>query len=240
MLTTYFSRVAPGTAAFVLLLIALPRASVALRMAAYIFAFILMRDAMTPVGLWSLSRDGLVSFSSDPFTLVVLGTLSGALVLGSLRVEPGLARLIVWTRGNVALGVIAGFASAFLIAAPVLLRVSSLPSHMHPARVGGTAMMALLYLAMVGNLLEEVLFRGWLQGLLESETSRLRAAAGSAIAFAAGHAFLGITVTDLGLPILAFTLYEGIVTAALRLRWGVVPAAIAHGGGIFLIASHLL
>ena len=100
--------------------------------------------------------------------------------------------------------------------------------------------MALLYLAVVGNLLEEVLFRGWLQGLLENETSRLRAAAGSAIAFAAGHAFLAITVTDLGLPILAFTLYEGIVTAALRLRWGVVPAAIAHGGGIFLIASHLL
>ena len=112
MLTTYFSRVAPGTAAFVLLLIALPRASVALRMAAYIFAFILMRDAMTPVGPWSQpSRDGLVSFSSDPVTLVVLGTLSGPLVLGSQRLEPGLARLIVWTRGNATLGAAAGFAA---------------------------------------------------------------------------------------------------------------------------------
>lgn len=57
--------------------------------------------------------------------------------------------------------------------------------------------------------------------------------------FAACHAFLATTVTDVGWPLLAFTLWEGLICAFLRLRWGVIPAAIAHGLAIFLLSSGL-
>lgn len=46
-------------------------------------------------------------------------------------------------------------------------------------------------------------------------------------------------MTDVGWPLLAFTLWEGLICAFLRLRWGVIPAAIAHGLAIFLLSSGL-
>jgi membrane protease YdiL (CAAX protease family) len=240
MLPSYFLRIAPGVTVFAVLFAALPKKNVSLRIACLILVFLLFRDAMTPAGLWRLGRDGSLSFHDDPFALVVLGSLSLGLVVLVQRTEPGLAELMVWWRGDRGPGVVAGIAGACAIAAPVLLYTHHTLKDSYPAPMSGSSLLGFLYLALAGNLLEEALFRGWLQGLLERETSRPRAIAGSALAFAAGHAFLATTVTDLGIPLLAFTLYEGTVAAGLRSRWGVVSSTLAHGGAIFLLASHLL
>lgn len=96
---------------------------------------------------------------------------------------------------------------------------------------------AIAVLAFAGNLLEEVLFRGALQGHLEPVTSPVRAAVLSGLLFAGGHVFLASTVTDLWWPVLAFTAYEGLVCAFLRRRRGVIAATFADGGAIFLLAS---
>lgn len=61
----------------------------------------------------------------------------------------------------------------------------------------------------------------------------------SGLAFSSGHISLAATVTDAGSPVLVFTAYEGLVAAALRARFGLVAATVAHGGGIFIIASGL-
>ncbi|MFW5418061.1 hypothetical protein J0910_15725 [Nocardiopsis sp. CNT-189] len=47
-------------------------------------------------------------------------------------------------------------------------------------------------------------------------------------------------LTDAGPPLLLFTLYVGLICALLRMRRGVVPAAVAHGPAIFLIGAGLL
>ena len=43
-----------------------------------------------------------------------------------------------------------------------------------------------------------------------------------------------------GWPLLAFTLWEGLICAFLRMRRGVIPAAIAHGLAIFLLSCGLI
>ncbi|MCG5219483.1 hypothetical protein [Streptosporangium sp. KLBMP 9127] len=53
------------------------------------------------------------------------------------------------------------------------------------------------------------------------------------------HVFLASTVTVVGWQLLAFTLYEGLICAFLRLRSGVI-AALAHGIAIFLLAGALI
>ncbi|MFC7109047.1 hypothetical protein ACFQQB_56800 [Nonomuraea rubra] len=68
----------------------------------------------------------------------------------------------------------------------------------------------------------------------------MRAALLSAALFAACHVFLASTVTAAGWPLLLFTLYEGLICAFLRLRSGVIAAALAHGTAIFLLASALI
>lgn len=212
-----------------------------LRIVSLILAFVLIRDAMTPMGFWSFgSADGVpwLRFVNDGTVLVVFGAGSLVFTAGVLRLDSGLRALVVWGRfdvRNVALGAGGGM----LIAAPVLLGLrlwAREPGQSVPAGL----VAAVLFLALAGNLAEEVLFRGLLQGRLEQTAGPRRAALLSALLFAACHVFLATTVTDVGLPLLAFTWYEGMVCALLRMRHGLVPAAFAHGTAIFLIASGVL
>ena len=55
-----------------------------------------------------------------------------------------------------------------------------------------------------------------------------------------GHIFLAVTVTDLGIAVILFTLYEGIICAVVRKNHGVIAATITHGMTIFILASGLL
>ncbi|MNC55080.1 CAAX amino terminal protease self- immunity [compost metagenome] len=81
-----------------------------------------------------------------------------------------------------------------------------------------------------------MLFRGFLQGYLELHVSALRAALISAVAFSALHAFLALSVTQLGWTVLLFTLIEGLACGLIRMRYGVVASTATHGTAILLIA----
>lgn len=81
-----------------------------------------------------------------------------------------------------------------------------------------------------------MLFRGYLQGYLEQHVAPLRAALASGVAFAACHAFLALSVTQLGWPVLLFTLVEGLACALVRMRYGVLAATLTHGTAILLVA----
>ena len=70
--------------------------------------------------------------------------------------------------------------------------------------------------------------------------SGLRAAFATATLFAACHLFLAYTVTSVGWPLIAFTLWEGLICALLRWRIGLVPAILAHATAIFLLTSGLV
>jgi hypothetical protein len=48
------------------------------------------------------------------------------------------------------------------------------------------------------------------------------------------------TVTDLGIPVPVFTLYEGIVCGPVRMKHGVAASALTHGLAIFLISAGLV
>ena len=212
-----------------------------LRIVTLIGAFVLVRDAMTPVGFWTFGAAGGVvpwlRFGNDGTVLVVFGVASLAFVAGVLGLDRELRALVAWGRFDVP-ALALGLGGGVLVAAPVLL-AQRLVAHPAPAVPAGL-LAALLFLALAGNLAEEVLFRGLLQGRLERTAGRGRAAALSALLFAACHVFLATTVTDVGAPLLVFTAYEGTVCALIRARRGVLAAALAHGGAIFLIASGVL
>ena len=94
----------------------------------------------------------------------------------------------------------------------------------------------LMIFTLFGNLLEEVLFRGFLQNYLTSEVGTKRSILLSGLLFAVGHTFLATSVTDLGIWVLIFTLYEGLVCAFLSEKYGLVSATLAHGLAILFLA----
>lgn len=232
----YLLRVLPGTVVVAILLSLLPKTMRELRVMVYIVAFVLYRDVMTPSGYWSFDTSATVRMAEAPSILVAMGCLSLSLVLFIDRVEPALRPLLVWARRGWSKAVLSGIIGACAIALPTLL------FHHLKDPTGGPLVSrglwpAILVLALLGNLLEEVLFRGYLQGLLAEKLPPVRALLATGFFFSVFHSFLASTVTDVGAPILVFTAYEGLVCAGVQARWGLLGSVLAHGGGIFLLAS---
>ncbi|WP_197519858.1 CPBP family intramembrane glutamic endopeptidase [Pseudonocardia sp. HH130630-07] len=130
-----------------------------------------------------------------------------------------------------------GAAAALLV--PMLGLLRGVPLDERGGAVATALLPALVVVAFGGNLLEEVLFRGLVQGHLERTAGLgpVRTVLGSGLFFAAGHVFLATTVTGLGRPVLAFTLAEGLLCAWVRLRHGVLAATVTHATVILVLAS---
>lgn len=198
---------------------------------------------MTPLGLWRIGTwpTFWLRLPDDPVLLLALAAGVGALVVAIVRVESGLRGVLVWQKGPIGPAIGGGLGGAALVAAPVVVLAlsSDVPLIARGGSVPASHLVPLAVFALVGNLYEELLFRGYVQGALERSVGTPRAILLSGLAFSLGHIFLATTVTGAGWPVLAFTAYEGWIAAALRARFGLVAATVAHGGGIFLIASGL-
>lgn len=234
--TIYNGRLLPALILFLSALLWVPRRLGGLRLALYIGLFVVMRDAMTPVGLWSF--DALrIGFFDNPLVLAGLGTVSVLMVVLVVAIERDLRGLLVWRIGSLRSGALAGVGGALLVALPALALTgySPLLIDYSPAFVTG-----LLVLVYGGNLFEELLFRGYLQGWLAQRVSALRAALLSGVLFGVCHSALAVTVTDAGWPVLLFTVGEGVVCGLVRMRYGLWAAALTHGTVILLLAMPML
>ena len=129
-----------------------------------------------------------------------------------------------------------GAGAAIAVALPFMIPYFSVPLEDRGGSVHFGLWIVLLVFALCGNLLEEVLFRGMFQEYMHKYVKPLHAIVLSGLLFAVGHTFLAITVTDLGLLVLVFTLVEGLMCAFINYRYGLLPATVTHGLAIFLLA----
>lgn len=238
ILLHYIVRVTPGTLAFAAFLYLIPERLKILRLFAFILLFIFLRDTMTPEGLWHITNSLEIRFVHSVSTLLFLGFASLALVALSHFSIGNLWYRRLWMTQPPANVVVLGLLSAIAISLlPVSARlVTGSPPSAKPD--GAFLISAIFIFSFLGNLLEEVLFRGHLQNYFaENKLSQNQVILLSGITFAVCHVFLAFTITNIGWPILAFTLYEGLICAFLRARAGLLASVIAHGGGIFLIAT---
>lgn len=198
---------------------------------------------MTPAGFWEfgVTNDVVpwIRFINDPLIVGLLGATSLVLTLTIIKFNKTMKPYLKWGKLS-GRTVLWGLFGAAVIVVPFAVAYQFIPLSSRGGEVALSLLPALFAMVMLGNFMEEVLFRGYLQGYLEKFYTPARAAILSALTFAAGHIFLATTVTDLGAVIIVFTLYEGLVCAFLRLRYGIWPAAIAHGVGIFVLACGLI
>jgi len=252
MLSSYISRVVWSFLSAYALLLALPRgtnpkqsntAIAALRLSIHLYLFLVLRDALTPEHIWYLRRDGWqihLGFIDSPPILVVLGFASLMSVLAMYRLEPQFESLVVVWRNTVAQSVYWGVAGAVAIVLPSLvLKALFEPPVLASEPWNMTHVLAVLFMALLGNLYEEYLFRTCFQGVVSHYTSASRAALISGMAFCAFHSHLAAVVTDVGLAVHLFTLYEGVICGFLHMHHGLLCSTLAHGGGIFLLATCL-
>jgi hypothetical protein len=96
-------------------------------------------------------------------------------------------------------------------------------------------------MALFGNFYEEILFRGYLYGWLADKENVKPVIAGllSGVFFSFGHVFLAYNVTQVGISILIFAVWEGCLAGLVRSRFGLIPAVLTHGLAVFLLTSGL-
>jgi membrane protease YdiL (CAAX protease family) len=240
ILTLYLLRVAPGLG-LAALLFWLLRPDARLRVVLYVALFVLLRDAMTPLGLWSFGAAGFfwLRLSADPWLLVLLATSCLGLCLGLYYLDRANQRCCQWLRSPVLPGLFGGLAGALIVVAPLVLAYQYIPLHERGGPVPMQHLPALLLFALLGNLWEELLFRGYVYGQLAQQLSPLQAGLASGVVFAFCHVYLATTVTGVGYPLLIFTLWEGILAGLVGAKFGILPATLTHGGAIFLLSSGL-
>jgi hypothetical protein len=237
----YFLRITPGVVLLILTFI-IARPGPLARIVLYILAFILMRDAMTPLKLWTFGKEGFfwVRLSDDPWFLILFGASSALLMMGFYLADRENRDKVSFFRGNRAAGIVIGILGALAAAGPLLIIYTQVDIGIRGGVVPLSLLPFLLVFALAGNFFEEGLFRGYLLGHLETYLPGWRAAVASGVIFSLCHVFLALTVTNVGAPLLVFTLWEGIICGLVALRFGVIPSTLSHGGAVFLLASGLV
>lgn len=237
LLFDYTLRLLPGLVLIGLLVALIPKEFILFRVVVLIMGFILMRDAMTPVGLWEFGvteNTMWLRFIDNGFILLVLALTSLIAVWGIVK---WLDVKLIWfkTTDKMRAILIAMFA-AVIVVVPFMIPYFSTPIEDRGGTVHYTLWVMLLVFALCGNLLEEVLFRGMFQEHMHKFLKPLHAIVLSGLLFAVGHTFLAITVTDLGFLVLLFTLVEGLMCAFIYYRYGLLPATVTHGLSIFFLS----
>lgn len=240
-LLEYFLRISPGLILITATFLLLPRKQIMARIFLLIIGFILMRDAMTPAGFWifSIHEQALwLRFIDNSFILFILGALSlgtGAL----LFYVKDFRKLVRWGKISSPATYLIGIGAGLAVALPFVLLSLPYDIALRGGEVALSLLPALLFMALAGNFLEELIFRGFLQSSLEKQNSDTRAAIISGLIFAVAHVFLASTVTDVGWPLLVFVLIEGLVCAFVYKKYGLITATLTHGVVIFVLASGL-
>lgn len=201
---------------------------------------------MTPLGFWSIGNEGFlwIRWIDDPVILLVLAPSSIGFVLLMQKISPELAALVKWFEGNKLLGFLIGIIGAVIAVLPVALVYiySDVPIENRGGTVSLHLLPFILFVAISGNLYEEVLFRGYFYGWLTGKEGMKPVLAGliSGVFFSFGHIFLAYNVTNVGINVLIFALWEGCIAGLVRSQFGVIPATLTHGLAIFLLTCGLL
>lgn len=246
ILAEYFLKVIPGLVLAVILFMFLRKAHPLLHLFLFITVFVFTRDAMTPLGLWSIGNKGFlwIRWINDPVTLLVLGISSIGFVILMQAISPELAKRVKWFEGNKPLGILVGIVGAVITALPLILIYifGDVPIENRGGAVLIQLLPFVLFLTISGNLYEEILFRGYFYGWLTGKERMKPILAGliSGVFFSFGHIFLAINVTNVGISLLIFALWEGCLAGLVRSWFGVIPATLTHGIAVFLLTCGLV
>jgi hypothetical protein len=245
VLLEYLIRILPGIVLFIAVIIFVPKSMKLLRIIIYIFFFILMRDAMTPTGLWKFGKEGFfwIRFVDDSLILIIFALGSLAFILSIIfLIDKELHRYISWIKGRWLISIPMGIAGAFLAYLPLVFFHMNTPIESRGGIVAPSLYLPIFLIAFFANFMEETLFRGFFQGYLDRDEGlpAWRSILLSGIMFPFCHIFLALTVTDIGMNLLIFALYEGIICAILNHKYGLIAATLTHGGAIFLLSTGII
>lgn len=245
LLIEYTLRIFSGIVLLSSIYFLLPKRESLFKIFLYLFGFILMRDAMTPLGLWEFGADGMIiwlRFIESPFILSVLGVFSLFLSILLYNTHSDeLKNSLNWFTSSKLKTLLLSILMSIVVVLPFIAPYFSVPIEQRGGSIPLSLFPFLLLFALLGNFMEELLFRGFLQHYLKKQKiGKKKRILLSGLIFSMGHIFLALTVTSLGSIILLFTLWEGLICAAMHEKYGLISATLTHGLAIFILSAGVL
>jgi uncharacterized protein len=238
-LGSYLMKLTPGFLLMFLLLFLGGRNNQGLRIFLYLLGFILMRDLMTPFRFWTFGSGPVfwIRFAADGALLAVLALASLGMSALVLINERRAGNKPMWFKAGAGKGTMAGLLGALAVTLPLLMAYRGILQGERGGAFPASLVPLVFFLGLSGNLLEELLFRGYLHPWLEkSGLSGFRAALSSGLLFGLCHVFLAYTVTTVGWPLVVFATWEGILCGFIHRKYGLAPAVLTHGLAVSLLA----
>ena len=227
------------TAPFLLtwsVIILVPSTAFPFRLFFQMLIFIFARDAMIPTGLWTITRDMQMKFTSDAPALIIIALLSLFCACLMYMVNKTYTPVTLF-RSTPLISVCAGVIISLVICFPVYLLRKLQAADQLQSNLGVGLILANLGICLAGNLTEEILYRSFLASYFKGiGISATRSMLLQASTFAVCHIYLAFVLTKTGIPIIVFTFYEGLLCAYLEHWHGLVSSALAHGLAIFFIS----
>ncbi|HEY7224045.1 MAG TPA: CPBP family intramembrane glutamic endopeptidase [Micromonosporaceae bacterium] len=251
-LVGYTERVAPAIVLVVALYVVLRgEKALPLRIMAVVIGFLIIRDNLVSFGVWGygLAHGWLpyVRFLHEP--VLVAGFAVGSILttVFLVLIEFDGRKLLVWGRFSWR-SVVWGLGGGVVVAGALTVAYQFVPLAERGGSLPHDMLWPMVAVAIFGNLTEDILVRGYIQGYLSAALSPVKAAIGSGLFYAFCHLFLALEITTvfpqpglhLGVPVLVFALFDGLVCAFVRMKVGLIPAAVSHGMGVLVLATGLI
>src|SRR5690625_1496402 len=121
LLMDYSLRIMLGIFLIALIYFLLPKQFIVVKIFLLVFGFILMRDAMTPMGLWEFGIEEQMiwlRFIDDSFILLALAITSLVLTVGIVYFNRRMRKYLVWFGDNKIKSILAGLLGATIAIAP--------------------------------------------------------------------------------------------------------------------------
>jgi len=233
-LIEYLIRLTPASVVYIFIMAVVPKNVSVPRIAVHILFFVLARDAMTGNDFWQITS-GSLRFTTSSEILLALAAISTVLIATIIKQERVALTNATWIKVDMKNTILLGIVGAIgvSVVAAMLKGVANLESVPKPQM---KLWPVLLAFSLIGNMYEELLFRGAVQTKLHEMMNPIRAILASGAIFCMCHTFLAITVTSIGAPVLIFTLIEGMVAAYVYHKAGLVASSLTHGLAIFILA----
>ncbi len=213
-----------------------------IRVIIYLFLFVLLRDTLTPLKLWFLGNEAFlwIRLNDNKLFLILFGVFSLFIMLGIIKFDKGNKKYIDYFLNKKSIGLLLGIAGSFLITLPFVIIYQFTDIQNRGGEVSKDLLIPIFIFAMFGNFFEEGLFRGYVLGYLKEKYPPIKSGIISGVIFSICHIYLATTITNIGISLLIFTLWEGIIAGIIGSKYGIIPATIAHGGAIFILTSGIV
>lgn len=196
--------------------------------------FVVIRTLLFYEQVWWIQDEHgklLIDFTSDTWLLITLSLIGILIVVGCFLFQMKLNLYVKWASDSVIKSIIFGLISSIFLISPMLLWNFYT---LWPLRTVESASLLVSVAAfiIIDKFIEELVFRGYLQGYLDRFYSPLKSNILTTSVYSLSHLLILIIMGQHFLFVFVYSIFAGFIFSGLRNRYGIVSSALANGVSI--------